>query len=76
MKSMLKSELIRLLENHRDNDILVEFDNYEIPIKGVYYNSQGDQLRITLDVNQVNVVKMLIHEKGLRVKIGNLPRDE
>lgn len=72
MKSVLKSQLIKLLNLHRENDVVVEFDGYEIPIKGVYYNSDGDQIRITLHPLEVDVVKRIIQEQRLRDKVGKV----
>lgn len=69
MKSILKSELIALLDKHRDNDIYVDFEGYEIPIRDVYYHPEGDQIRVRLDAQEVKAVKMLIKESTLR---GNL----
>lgn len=71
MKSILKSELIKLLDRHRDNDVLIEFDGYDLPIEKVYYDPQADQIRIVSNWSEVNAVKMLIHEKGVRAKVGN-----
>lgn len=70
MKSILKSELIAQLNKHRENDIYVEFENYEIPVTGVYYDSLSDQLRIKLDPQEVKSVRMLIKEKSIRENIG------
>lgn len=66
MKSITKSALVALLNKHRDNDLYVDFEGYEIPIKGVSYDSLSDQLRITLNPQEVKAVKMLIKDRPLR----------
>lgn len=71
MRSILRSELVKLLERHRDNDTYVDFEGYEIPIKGVKYDSLSDQLRIVLDPQEVKAVKMLIKDKPLRENLTN-----
>lgn len=71
MKSILKSDLIELLEKHRDNDVYVDFDGYEIPIKNVYYDSLSDQIRIRLDPYEARTVKMLIKAKPLKENLSD-----
>lgn len=71
MKSILKSELIKLLENHRDNDVKVMFDGYEIPISGISYSSTGDFIAINLHPLEVDTVKRIVQDSPLRQKVGH-----
>lgn len=66
MKSMLKSKLIELLNNHRDNDVVIGLDDQVIPIASVGYSSIGDHIVIKLDSTQTQIVKSILGQRELK----------
>lgn len=69
MKTISRSDLVKLLNERRDNEVYVEFDGCEVPIKEVKFYAPDDQIRIVLDPQEVVALKLRIKETPMR---GNL----
>lgn len=66
MKSLLKSQLIELMNKHRDNDVVVDFDGFTIPITRVKYDTNGDQIVLQLYKAEVAIIKNIVGEKAVK----------
>lgn len=66
MKTVLRSDLVDLLNNRRNNEVYVEFDGREVPIKEVKYDAPSDQIRLVLDPQEVIALKLRIKETPMR----------
>lgn len=52
---MLRSELVGLLTQRRDNDVVVDVDGIRVPIVGARYCETGDQIVVSLDDEDLKI---------------------